>query len=98
MARKTRKASPSRKPRLSSPLPPNAAELWAATLPSASEIAIVTERARRDSRPVAPMACRDSHPDHDVRFESERGWALASLALMVLVVVLACCAAGVRLH
>lgn len=51
--------------------------------------------ARRARRPADP---RIVAPDFDIRPESERGWALASLALMVLVVVLACCAAGIRLH
>ena len=50
--------------------------------------------ARRARRPSPRLAA----PDFDIRPESERGWALASLALMVLVVVLACCAAGIRLH
>lgn len=53
---------------------------------------IVARRARRPKEP------RIVAPDPDIRPESERGWALASLALMVLVVVLACCAAGIRLH
>lgn len=51
--------------------------------------------ARRARRPADP---RIVAPDFDIRQESEHGWALASLALMVLVVVLACCAAGIRLH
>ncbi len=50
--------------------------------------------ARRARRPADPRIA----PDFDIRPESEHGWALASLALMVLVVVLACCAAGIRLH
>lgn len=51
--------------------------------------------ARRARQSAAP---RTALQEPVFQAESERGWALASLALMVLVVVLACCAAGVRFH
>lgn len=49
--------------------------------------------ARRARQSAAP---RIASSDSEIRHESERGWALASLALMVLVVALACCAAGLH--
>jgi len=81
--------------RLDGPLPPNAAERWSATLPSASDLAIAAERARRDARderpsaaPVAceaPLACGPLPPFVSAWQEARRNALCTALAIATLI-------------
>ena len=90
----TRRSPKARKPTvrpLRGPLPPNAAELWGASLPSPAELAILAERRRRTARPAISQP-RIEHIDTapDSGGDTSRlGGALGSIAIM-LGLVLGC--------
>jgi cobalamin synthase len=88
-AKSTRRPGP-----LKGPLSPNAAELWAATLPTPSELAIQAERVRRTER-VTPVVAAPCELTEDFTIRPSYGWALGSVALMAAVV--AACAWGTGL-
>jgi hypothetical protein len=84
------------------PLAPNAAETWAASLPSASDLAIHAERVARTRRSARAVAletkCAPFFEDEaDVEVEqaehaSELRWPWAFASLAFLVVLIAACA------
>jgi len=87
------------------PAAPNAAELWDARLPGATELAIHAERVRRDLRTydvqpgvyAEPMVEELEVDHHALARAATLRWALASLAMVVGIVGLLVLAAGVRL-
>lgn len=104
----TRKTSPTRKPTrkstrraapLGAHLAPNAAELWAATLPTAGELAIHAERVRRTDRPAAVCASEVAWTARELdecpSVRPSYAPAVASLALLGAIV--AACAFGTGL-
>lgn len=103
----TRKPSTARKPTpkstrrpapLRGPLPPNAAELWGATLPTVSDLAIQAERVRRTERtaPVAPPVYCEL--DEGVSVRPAYGQAIASIALMAALVFACAWGTGLLHH
>jgi hypothetical protein len=83
MSRSSRKSDPIKRRPLSGSLPPNAAELWGATLPSVSELAIRAERVRRTERdapaPQVPLDCITP-----TRSFGEAAWSIALMLAFVL--------------
>ncbi len=101
MRKPTKPAMPSpakrRSPRrqtLSGHLPANAAELWAATLPSPSEIAIRDERHRRNDAAYQAAEHLVALVDADLRAKPQHWWSLATIALLAGIVGAAYLACG----
>lgn len=87
-------------PLLNAPLPPNAAELWAASLPSQSELAIHAERVARSERQLIPVVHLPQAVDleQDLTVRPSYGWGLASVAFMAAVVLICAWQTGLLHH